>query len=166
VRNALDNTAISLEIGPQIVVRLLFVKVKSLGICIQLIKEELVGVDLIPKDIYAKSGTMQSFCETRKIRLTGLSRLTIYSFGHVPNRMQPGSLREFSAFVCINFKNSSIRSGWISASTITPKGLDWSSVDAILALVNAGLLWLLARKAWDEQRTRNQVNSFILVAGE
>jgi hypothetical protein len=47
----LDNTTTSLEVGPQIVVRLLLVIVESLGIHVQLIKEELVGVGPILKDI-------------------------------------------------------------------------------------------------------------------
>ena len=43
---------------------------------------------------------------------------------HIPNRMQPGSLRDSLALFSIIFMNSSMRSSLISASTMTENGLD------------------------------------------
>ena len=42
---------------------------------------------------------------------------------NVPNRRYPGSWRDWTAFSSINWMNSSKRSGWISAWTITANGL-------------------------------------------
>lgn len=55
-------------------------------------------------------------CRTR-------TRTQISLDSNVPNRRHPGSLRVLTAFSSISFTNSSIRSAWISAWTITANGL-------------------------------------------
>ena len=93
-------------------------------------------------------------------------------YNYVPNRKQPGSLRDSRAFVSIILSSSSTRSGWISASTITAKGCDiFKRVveEEYNRLARTGL-WI-GRKALDDRSKRRQAlpvvaSTFICLFGK
>ena len=75
---------------------------------------------------------------------------------HSPKRMHPGSLREFSALLLIIGKNSSIRSGLISASTITLNGFDILSVVVVRNCRDADANTGLLLNEWEQRKNKRQ----------
>lgn len=131
MRHRADGSSTLLKVSPSLVVSLSLVKIDGSCIFIHLVEPKLVLVTLVPQYIWWPSKKNER--ERKKMPnffLNTRHHFNVYKeeAPYVPNRMQPGSLREFSAFVLIMDMKSSIRSGLISASTMTENGFDMSLV--------------------------------------
>ena len=128
VRNTIDGSSRSLEIGPKVVMRLLLMKVDCSSILVKFIEPKLVGVVLRSKHVYKNNkrwghAMQHSLYNSAKVAITYYYKMHLYSCNNVPKRRHPGSLRVLIAFSSISFTNSSMRSACISAWTNTAKGL-------------------------------------------
>ena len=131
--DAADGSSTFLEIGPALVVSLGLVEINGIGVLVDLVKPELVGCALVLEDIWESAGRIfGNIIESRhnvRILSMGQSAGSNDHFHHPrqrysPNRMHPGSLRDWIALFSIILRNSSMRSSLISASTMTENGFD------------------------------------------
>jgi hypothetical protein len=132
-----------------------FVVIDGRRIFINFIEDKLGGSILGSQDVYkylTVSGRVICW-DSAVCFFWAAARMKRLTNDHLPKRKHPGSFLELTALFSIIFRNSSIRSGWISASTITANGLDMlRDVDEYRRLLKAGF-W----KAWEERSKRKQV---------
>jgi hypothetical protein len=138
VTDATNGSSTFLEVGPTLVMRLGLVDTNCIGTFIHLIEPKFVCLALVSQNIYKVERKAAHFTVSRKemgaknskilrISINGMTHATqsaTNSSDHLPKRMQPGSSRDLIALFSIIFKNSSMRSSLISASTMTENGLD------------------------------------------